>query len=292
MQFSYVRDPDARELPAAGMAAGLNATLRERNRVIVTAPPGAGKSTLLPLTLLEGLDESASRQKGRILMLEPRRLAARQVALRMAALSGTRPGELVGYRMRFETCVSPQTRIEVLTEGILTRMLVADPTLEGVEAVLFDEFHERSLTADVALALTREAQRLIRPDLKIVLMSATLDAAGLCEALDAPLLACEGRQFPVEIHHSPCPISGPVARKRWPTQSVWHTGTTKGTSWPSCPEKRRSANAQSCWETPFPLPGSAPSMACSRPRNSKPPSRPAPRERAKWCSQPRLPRRP
>ncbi len=205
MHFSYVRDPDARELPAAGMAAGLNATLRERNRVIVTAPPGAGKSTLLPLTLLEGLDESASRQKGRILMLEPRRLAARQVALRMAALSGTRPGELVGYRMRFETCVSPQTRIEVLTEGILTRMLVADPTLEGVEAVLFDEFHERSLTADVALALTREAQRLIRPDLKIVLMSATLDAAGLCEALDAPLLACEGRQFPVEIRHSPVP---------------------------------------------------------------------------------------
>ena len=188
---------------AAGIAEALNAAVRERPSAIVTAPPGAGKSTLLPLTLLEGLQDAG--RSGKILMLEPRRLAARQVALRMAAISNTRPGTLVGYRMRFETCVSAQTRIEVLTEGILTRMLVADPTLEGVDAVIFDEFHERSLTGDVALALTREAQGLVRPDLKIVLMSATIDADGLCATLDAPLIRSEGRQFPVEIHHTPVP---------------------------------------------------------------------------------------
>ena len=203
MHFSYVKDPSARALCAAGIAEALNAAVREHPAVLVTAPPGAGKSTLLPLTLLEDLEDS--HRTGKILMLEPRRLAARQVALRMAAISGTRPGALAGFRMRFETCISAQTRIEVLTEGILTRMLVEDPTLEGVDAVVFDEFHERSLTGDVALALTREAQRLVRPDLKIVLMSATLDTAQLCAALDAPLIESEGRQFPVEIHHSPVP---------------------------------------------------------------------------------------
>ncbi len=132
-------------------------------------------------------------------MLEPRRLAARQVAERMAYLINERPGETVGYRMRFENCVSQSTRIEVITEGILTRMLVDDPMLEGVSAVIFDEFHERSINSDLGLALVREAQQIIRPDLKIVVMSATIDAEDICKTLDAPLVESKGRMFDVEI---------------------------------------------------------------------------------------------
>ena len=139
----------------------------------------------------------------KILLLEPRRLAARQIAERMAALLGEPVGRTVGYRIRFESRVSAATRIEVLTEGILTRMLVDDPTLEGVAVVIFDEFHERSLQSDVALALTREVQQLLRQDLRILLMSATIDTAALCAALDAPLLESAGRMFPVEIRHTP-----------------------------------------------------------------------------------------
>ena len=139
----------------------------------------------------------------KILLLEPRRLAARQIAERMAALLGEPVGRTVGYRIRFESRVSAATRIEVLTEGILTRMLVDDPALEGVAVVIFDEFHERSLQSDVALALTREAQQLLRPDLRILLMSATIDTAALCAALDAPLLESQGRMFPVQVRHTP-----------------------------------------------------------------------------------------
>ena len=132
-------------------------------------------------------------------MLEPRRLAARQIALRLAQISGTPVGGLVGYRMRLETRVSAATRIEVLTEGILTRMLIEDPTLDGVDMVIFDEFHERSLASDTALALVREARRIVRPDLKLVLMSATLDSRPLCDELDLPLVEGEGRMFPVRV---------------------------------------------------------------------------------------------
>ena len=179
------------------IAGAVNAALATSPRLVVTAPPGAGKSTLLPLTILEGFCSS------KILLLEPRRLAARQIAERMAALLGEPVGRTVGYRIRFESRVSAATRIEVLTEGILTRMLVDDPALEGVGVVIFDEFHERSLASDVALALTREAQSLLRPDLRILLMSATIDTEALCRALDAPLLESAGRMFPVEIRHTP-----------------------------------------------------------------------------------------
>lgn len=179
-------------LPAGAIADTVNESLGCVPRLVVTAPPGAGKSTLLPLTLLESLPD------GKILMLEPRRLAARQIASRMASMIGEKPGQTVGYRVRFESKVSAATRIEVLTEGILGRMLVDDPTLDGVAAVIFDEFHERSLASDMAFALTREAQRVVRPDLKMLIMSATIDAAELCRAFDAPFIESSGRMHPVE----------------------------------------------------------------------------------------------
>jgi ATP-dependent helicase HrpB len=170
--------------------------LARQNRLIVTAPPGAGKSTVLPLAILEAFPQ------GKILMLEPRRVAARQIAERMAWMRGEPVGKTVGYRIRHETRVSRETRIEVLTEGILTRMLIDDPALEGVAVVIFDEFHERSLNSDEALALTRQTQSLLREDLRIVVMSATIDTAALSQALDAPVVKSEGRMFPVEIRRS------------------------------------------------------------------------------------------
>ncbi|MBO7575193.1 MAG: DEAD/DEAH box helicase, partial [Bacteroidales bacterium] len=193
------------ELPVLEIAGAVNEALAVSPRLVVTAPPGAGKSTVLPLTILEEIrrSESANDGKRKILILEPRRIAARQIAERMAALLGEPVGRTVGYRIRFESRVSAATRIEVLTEGILTRMLVDDPALEGVGVVIFDEFHERSLQSDVALALTREAQSLLRPDLRILLMSATIDTEVLCRELDAPLIESAGRMFPVEIQHTP-----------------------------------------------------------------------------------------
>ena len=184
-------------LPASQIAVGVNEALHTNSSLVVTAPPGAGKSTLLPLTILSSLGEGE-----KILMLEPRRLAARQIAECMAQMLGEQVGETVGYRVRFESRVSKRTRIEVLTEGILTRMIVDDATLDGVSVVIFDEFHERSINSDLALALTRQAQQIIRPDLKIVIMSATIDASNICAALQAPLIESEGRMFPVELHYA------------------------------------------------------------------------------------------
>ncbi|MBQ4450490.1 MAG: ATP-dependent helicase HrpB [Prevotella sp.] len=196
-------------LPAYSIAEEVNKALGNHSDVVITAPPGAGKSTVLPLTILEGM-------KGKGIVLEPRRLAARQIAERMASLLDESVGETVGYRMRFETKVSPRTRLEVITEGILTRMLVSDPTLDGVDFVIFDEFHERSLASDTALALVREVQNLIRPDLKIIIMSATIDASNICTVLDAKLIESEGRMFPVTpIYIAPehdIPTTDEVAR--------------------------------------------------------------------------------
>ncbi len=184
-------------LPASQIAVGVNDALHTNSSLVVTAPPGAGKSTLLPLTILSSLGEGE-----KILMLEPRRLAARQIAERMAQMLGEQVGETIGYRVRFESRVSKRTRIEVLTEGILTRMIIDDATLDGVSVVIFDEFHERSINSDLALALTRQAQQIIRPDLKVVIMSATIDASNICAALQAPLIESEGRMFPVELHYA------------------------------------------------------------------------------------------
>lgn len=167
--------------------------------VILTAPPGAGKSTLVPLELMREPWLGGRR----IVMLEPRRLAARTVAARMAAQMREAPGETVGYRIRGESRVSSRTRIEVVTEGILTRMLLAEPDLGGAGLLIFDEFHERSIHADLGLALARRAQALFRPDLRILIMSATLDEESLSRTLGgAPVVTSSGRSFPVEITYA------------------------------------------------------------------------------------------
>ncbi|TYZ09624.1 ATP-dependent helicase HrpB [Hymenobacter lutimineralis] len=185
------------DLPIQEALPELLATLATHNTAVLQAPPGAGKTTLVPLALLE----AAWRQDGRIIVLEPRRLAARAAATRMAQLLGEPVGHTVGYRMRLESKVSKHTRIEVVTEVLLTRQLQDDPSLEGVAAVLFDEFHERSLQADLGLALALDAQSVLRPDLRLLVMSATLDADRLGQWLQAPVVRSEGRMFPVETHY-------------------------------------------------------------------------------------------
>lgn len=190
-------------LPAYAVREQVIAALHRRENLVITAPPGAGKSTVLPLVMLEALEASPSQQgaAGKIIMLEPRRLAARQVAMRMAETIGEAVGETVGYRVRFETKVSARTRIEVVTEGILTRMLIDDPTLDGIGLIIFDEYHERSIHSDVALALCRETQRLLRDDLMLAVMSATMDTQAIAAALQATIIETEGRMFPVDIIH-------------------------------------------------------------------------------------------
>lgn len=183
-------------LPVGEIAAGVNALLADNSRLVVTGPPGSGKSTLLPLTIASAFGE------GRIVMLEPRRAAARQIAMRMAEMIGERVGDTVGYAMRFEKKMSAATRILVVTEGVMERMLVDDPTLDGVCVVIFDEFHERSLTSDLTLALTLEAQNVLRPDLRIVLMSATIDTDALCRELKAPVIEARGKMYDVRIINS------------------------------------------------------------------------------------------
>ncbi|MDT7423405.1 ATP-dependent helicase HrpB [Citrobacter freundii] len=186
-------------LPVAAVVPELLTALDASIQVLLTAPTGAGKSTWLPLRLLEhgGI-------KGRIILLEPRRLAARNVAQRLAELLNEKPGETVGYRMRAQSCVGSQTRLEVVTEGVLTRMIQRDPELTGVGLVILDEFHERSLQADLALALLLDVQQGLRDDLKLLIMSATLDNGRLQQLLpDAPMIISEGRTFPVERRYQP-----------------------------------------------------------------------------------------
>ncbi len=185
------------QLPVNEIIPQVKGSLQKLNTLIVGAPPGAGKSTLLPLALL---DEVWLTNK-KIIMLEPRRLAAKSIAKRMADLLEEEPGKTVGYRIRFETCVSKHTKLEVVTEGILTRMLQSDNALEDVGLVIFDEFHERNLQADLALALCRESQQLLRTDLRILIMSATLDMPELSQLLQAPVIESKGRQYSVEVFY-------------------------------------------------------------------------------------------
>lgn len=185
-------------LPIHAVLEALKAALAQTSAVVLAAPPGAGKTTVVPLALLD----QPWLGGGRILVLEPRRLAARAAADRMAASLGQKAGGTVGYRTRLQSRIGPDTRIEVVTEGVFTRMILDDPGLEGVGAVLFDEFHERSLDADLGLALARDSQTVLRDDLRLLVMSATLDIAGVSKLLaGAPVIEAEGRMFPVETRY-------------------------------------------------------------------------------------------
>jgi ATP-dependent helicase HrpB len=191
-------NPYTIDLPVTEIIDSVKSHLSQTNTLIVNAPPGAGKSTLLPLALI---DEPWLAGK-KILMLEPRRLAAKTIAHRMSELWGDTIGQTIGYRIRFENKVCETTRIEVVTEGILTRMMHSDNALEGVGLVIFDEFHERSIHADVAMALCREAQDVLRPDLRIMVMSATLNMPQLTALLKAPVAESQGKQYPVDVFYS------------------------------------------------------------------------------------------
>jgi len=197
-------------LPIDAVLDELSRTLKSRNAAVLVAPPGAGKTTRVPLALL---DEPWAAGK-KIIVLEPRRIAARASAERMARTLAERAGETVGYRVRFGSKISRATRIEVVTEGIFSRQILDDPELTGIAAVLFDEFHERSLDADLGLALARDAQTGLREDLRLLVMSATLDGARVGKLLgDAPVVASEGRAFPVETCYLGRKADAPLERQ-------------------------------------------------------------------------------
>ncbi len=186
------------DLPVAECLPRLLAALAAQPNAVLVAPPGAGKTTTVPLALLH----AAPMDRGRILMLEPRRLAARAAATRMASLIGEKVGQTVGFRTRLESAVSAATRIEVVTTGLMVRRLLGDPGLDGVSTVILDEIHERSLEADLALALCLDAQAMLRPDLRLLAMSATLDGARLSALMNAPIVESAGRMHPVETRHA------------------------------------------------------------------------------------------
>jgi len=227
-------------LPIDEVLPGLKTALSAGHSIVLVAPPGAGKTTRVPLILLS----EPWVQTGKILVLEPRRLAARAAAARMASLLGEKVGETVGLRVRFDTKVSPRTRIEVMTEGVFTRALLDDPELRGVAAVLFDEFHERSLDADLGLALALDAQKGLREDLRIVVMSATLEVARVAELLgDASVIESKGRAFPVETKYLGRDVRVPIVRQM--TEAILRAlGEEKGSVLaflPGAAEIRRTA---------------------------------------------------
>ncbi|NHN86018.1 ATP-dependent helicase HrpB [Acetobacter musti] len=187
------------DLPVRDCLPALAATLDQTPNAVLVAPPGAGKTTLVPLMLLQS---GWRGETGRIIMLEPRRLAARAAAQRMASLLGEPTGQTVGFRTRLESAVSQATRIEVVTEGLFLRRLLSDPMLDDVACVIFDEIHERSLDADLALAFSLDLQQALRPDLRLLAMSATADTKTLCDLMQAPVVESPGRQFPVTVRHA------------------------------------------------------------------------------------------
>ena len=193
------------DLPIRDALPRLLDALAERSNAVLVAPPGAGKTTTVPLALLD----APWRGDGRIVVLEPRRLAARAAATRMAQLLGQTVGQTAGFRTRLESAVSPATRIEVVTEGLLVRRLQSDPALEGVAAVILDEVHERALEGDLALALCLDLQKVLRPELRLLAMSATLDGARLSALLDGPVIESAGRMFPVSVSHAARDVMDP-----------------------------------------------------------------------------------
>ncbi|HWE24439.1 MAG TPA: DEAD/DEAH box helicase, partial [Myxococcales bacterium] len=193
-------------LPIDDTLPRIVSALRTEAAVVIEAPPGAGKTTRVPPELLDLSD-------GEVLVLEPRRLAARTAARRVAEERGERVGELVGFQVRFQDFTGPRTRLKYLTEGVLTRRLLRDPLLDGVSAVVLDEFHERHLQGDVALALLVDLMRGNRRDLKVVVMSATLDAVPIAAHLGCPVVRSEGRRFDVSIEYAERPDRRPLAEQ-------------------------------------------------------------------------------
>ena len=260
----------AHNFPIDALLPQVRDSLAAHPRLVLEAPPGAGKTTQVPPALLDAPWLGGRR----IVMLEPRRVAARAAAQFMAAQRGEPVGQTVGYRIRFDNQVSAQTRIEVVTEGILTRMIQDDPTLEGVGAIVFDEFHERHLAADLGLALALDVQAALRDDLRIVVMSATLDGERLARFLDAPRLSSAGRSYPVAVEHFPAtcwcsfPASGrsPARSRRWRNCTMskcWHCMAnclSSSNRW--CCNRTRRAVDGSYWRPTSPSPAS-PCRACA-----------------------------
>ncbi|MGB3499936.1 MAG: helicase-related protein, partial [Rhodanobacter lindaniclasticus] len=236
--------------PITPLLPEIRAALAAQPRLVLEAPPGAGKTTQVPLALLDA--PWLAGQK--IVMLEPRRLAARAAAQFMAAQLGEPVGQTVGYRIRFESKVSVATRVEVVTEGILTRLIQADPELAGVGGIIFDEFHERHLAGDLGIALALDVQATLRPDLRLLLMSATLDGERIAAWLDAPRLTSPGRSFPVRIEHPP------VRAQETPEHHLARTvrqalDDTDGDVLVFLPGRREIAQAQRVLEALLPSPG-------------------------------------
>jgi len=223
------------DLPVADALPSVLAALAAGRNAVLVAPPGAGKTTVTPLALLD----TPWRGDGRILVLEPRRVATRAAATRMASLLGESAGRTVGFRTRLESAVSAETRIEVVTEGLLVRRLQSDPGLDGVAVVILDEVHERSVESDLALAFCLDLQRMLRPELRLLAMSATADGARLSTLMDATVIESAGRMFPVAVHgtcpgHASCRTHSPARCGR-----PWRI--MRATSWRSCRAWRKSA---------------------------------------------------
>ncbi len=221
---------ETKDLPIAEVLDELRLGLRERDELVLQAPPGAGKTTVVPLALLD--EPWLGRRK--ILVLEPRRIAARSAAAWMAHLLGESLGQTVGYRIRLDSCVSDQTRIEVITEGILTRQLQRDPGLEDVGLVIFDEFHERNLDSDLCLALCLQGREVFREasPLKLLVMSATLDGDAVAALMDnAPIVTSLGRQYPVETTSGGLTSCGTPSSVRWWRPCSAHWRSRMAASW-------------------------------------------------------------
>ena len=280
-------------LPIVPLLPALRQTLAAACNAVLQAPPGAGKTTRVPLALLDA-DWLGDRK---IIVLEPRRLAARAAARFMARSLGERVGETVGYRVRLDASVGPRTRIEVVTEGILTRRLQDDPALEDVGLVVFDEFHERSLQADLGLALCLDTQGVLRPDLRLLVMSATLDGASVARLLgEAPLLTSAGRGYEVDIRYRPIKsrthvnAAGSARRPRAQCLACWVRKAA--VCWCFCPARVKSARWKLRCGQPIPARRSCspPCMASSPQRSRTLRFSPLPLDGARWCSPRQLPR--